>query len=109
MIHSERALLRGRALEALEAPDLLRLKQLGYSDRQIAWSTGSSELAVRSRRHQLDVRPVFKTVDTCAAEFASTTPYHYATYEQPLEQLAPMVTSSGCRMPVRCAPKTDAR
>lgn len=89
LINSERALLRGRALEALEAPDLLRLKQLGYSDRQIAWSTGSSELAVRSRRHQLDVRPVFKTVDTCAAEFASTTPYHYATYEQPIEQLAP--------------------
>ena len=66
---------------------LLSLKQLGYSDRQIAWATGSEELAVRARRELLNIKPVFKTVDTCAAEFSSTTPYHYSTYERPLYRL----------------------
>ncbi|MBW4529259.1 MAG: carbamoyl-phosphate synthase large subunit [Aphanothece saxicola GSE-SYN-MK-01-06B] len=83
----ETTLLRGRSLEAIDAGDFLELKQCGFSDRQIAWATGSDELTVRRRRQALGVRAVFKTVDTCAAEFASSTPYHYATYERPLERL----------------------
>jgi len=87
ILEIENALLRGRSLEAIDAEAFLELKQTGFSDRQIAWATGSDELAVRRRRQGLGVRAVFKTVDTCAAEFASSTPYHYATYERPLERL----------------------
>jgi carbamoyl-phosphate synthase large subunit len=87
LIDAERQLLTGRSLEQLNAEELLQLKQLGFSDRQIAWATGSTELAVRDQRQTLGVVPVFKTVDTCAAEFASTTPYHYSTYERPLQKL----------------------
>jgi carbamoyl-phosphate synthase large subunit len=88
LIEAEERLLRGRSLDQLSAADLLELKQLGFSDRQIAWACGSEELSVRRCRQGLGVNALFKTVDTCAAEFASTTPYHYATYERPLEQLA---------------------
>ncbi|MFM8524187.1 MAG: carbamoyl-phosphate synthase large subunit [Cyanobacteriota bacterium] len=86
LIDAEQRLLQGRRLESLEAGDLLELKQLGFSDRQIAWATGSDELAVRRHRQAHGVTAVFKTVDTCAAEFASRTPYHSATYERPLER-----------------------
>ena len=88
ILSAEQALLQGQALHDLTSDALLTLKQLGFSDRQIAWATGSDELGVRRRRQALGINAVFKTVDTCAAEFASTTPYHYATYERPLEQLA---------------------
>ena len=84
---AEQQLLRGRQLEQLDAAALLELKQLGFSDRQIAWATGSDELTVRRHRQVLGINAVFKTVDTCAAEFASITPYHYATYERPMERL----------------------
>jgi carbamoyl-phosphate synthase large subunit len=87
IVDAESNLMRGRQLEELDAATLLEVKQLGFSDRQIAWCTGTDELSVRAYRHKLDVRAVFKTVDTCAAEFASTTPYHYSTYERPLQQL----------------------
>jgi len=87
IIDTEAQLLRGRQLGELDAAALLELKQLGFSDRQIAWATGSTELAVRSHRQGVGVNAVFKTVDTCAAEFASSTPYHYATYERPLERI----------------------
>ena len=87
IVDAEQSLLQGRQLAQLDADQLLTLKQLGLSDRQIAWSTGTNELEVRSHRHALGVRAVFKTVDTCAAEFASTTPYHYSTYERPLQRL----------------------
>ncbi|MEB3264773.1 MAG: carbamoyl-phosphate synthase large subunit, partial [Synechococcus sp.] len=87
ILAAEQALLQGRALENLGAHDLLELKQLGFSDRQIAWATGSQELDVRRHRQALGVNAVFKTVDTCAAEFASSTPYHYSTYERPLERI----------------------
>ncbi|QPN65970.1 carbamoyl-phosphate synthase large subunit [Synechococcus sp. CBW1006] len=88
IVEAEGRLLQGRRLEQLDAAALLELKQLGFSDRQIAWATGSEELAVRRHRQALGVRAVFKTVDTCAAEFASSTPYHYSTYERPLERIA---------------------
>ena len=87
LLQREQALLQGRSLTDLGADALLELKQLGYSDRQIAWCTGSDELAVRAHRQGLGVNAVFKTVDTCAAEFASTTPYHYSSYERPVERL----------------------
>ena len=89
LIDAESELLKGRTLEDLDEPALLKLKMLGYSDRQIAWFVDSKELDVRERRDQLGVTPVFKTVDTCAAEFASSTPYHYSTYERPLFRLKP--------------------
>ena len=87
ILAAETQLLRGRQLADLGAGALLELKQLGFSDRQIAWATGSDELSVRRHRQALGVNAVFKTVDTCAAEFASSTPYHYASYERPIERL----------------------
>ena len=87
LIDAESELLNGFTLEELDESTLFKLKALGYSDRQIAWLVDSEELNVRERRNQLGVRPVFKTVDTCAAEFASSTPYHYSTYERPLLRL----------------------
>ncbi|MFC9471181.1 carbamoyl-phosphate synthase large subunit [Nocardia sp. NPDC056952] len=75
-------------LEVLDAPvldeDLLRrAKHYGLSDRQLAALRPelAGEAGVRSLRHRLQVRPVYKTVDTCAAEFEAKTPYHYSTYE----------------------------
>jgi len=61
------------------------LKQKGFSDRRLASLLGESEQAVRQRRHALGVRPVYKRVDTCAAEFASSTAYMYSTYEEECE------------------------
>jgi carbamoyl-phosphate synthase large subunit len=87
LLEAEARRLRGRTLAELDAEALLELKQLGFSDRQIGWAVGAPELEVRRHRQGLGVRALFKTVDTCAAEFASSTPYHYATYERPLERL----------------------
>jgi carbamoyl-phosphate synthase large subunit len=67
--------------EPLSPEWLGRIKALGFSDRRIAELKGISENAVAHRRHQFDVRPVFKTVDTCGAEFQAYTPYLYSTYE----------------------------
>jgi carbamoyl-phosphate synthase large subunit len=58
-----------------------RLKSMGFSDARLAQLTGAEEEAVRAARRALNVRPVFKRVDTCAAEFESRTPYMYSTYE----------------------------
>ena len=60
-------------------------KEHGFSDAQIAQLRGISEAEVRSFRHSNNLRPVFKTVDTCAGEFPALTPYHYSTYEQETE------------------------
>ena len=60
-------------------------KQMGFSDSQIATLRGVSEEEVRRQRHYLNIRPVYKTVDTCAAEFEALTPYHYSTYEEESE------------------------
>ncbi len=67
---------------ALDRETLWRAKRLGFSDVQIACLTGSDETAVAARRRQLEVRPVYKLVDTCAAEFRAATPYYYSTYEE---------------------------
>jgi carbamoyl-phosphate synthase large subunit len=62
---------------------LRQLKEYGFSDRRIARLLTTTEDAVRKARRELGITPVFKTVDTCAAEFAATTPYLYSTYERP--------------------------
>ncbi|MEY4990334.1 MAG: carbamoyl-phosphate synthase large subunit [Actinomycetota bacterium] len=61
---------------------LKRAKEQGFSDVQIAQLRSMSEAEVRSLRHSLNLRPIFKTVDTCAGEFPALTPYHYSSYEQ---------------------------
>jgi carbamoyl-phosphate synthase large subunit len=77
--------LRAEVLAApvLDEPLLRRAKRSGFSDRQVAALRPelAGEDGVRTLRHRLGVRPVFKTVDTCAAEFAAFTPYHYSAYE----------------------------
>jgi carbamoyl-phosphate synthase large subunit len=69
-------------LDGLDRERMLQAKQLGFSDAQIAHLCRVTEDEVRSRRHELNVLPVIKTVDTCAGEFAARTSYHYKTYEQ---------------------------
>src|SRR5208283_4536278 len=68
-------------LSAIPAEVLLKAKQYGFSDKQLAHLWKTDEDAVRDLRKKLGVIPVFKTVDTCAAEFEAHTPYHYSTYE----------------------------
>ena len=76
--------LRARLEGSLELDEqLLReAKRAGCSDTQIATVRGTTEAQIRALRHLLGVRPVYKTVDTCAAEFAAETPYHYSCYDQ---------------------------
>ena len=82
-------------------PELLRLaKRHGFSDPQLAQLTGLKEAVVRGVRHALGVRPVYKTVDTCAGEFAAQTPYHYSSYDEetevrPRERPAVLILGSG--------------
>ncbi|MBT8329954.1 MAG: carbamoyl-phosphate synthase large subunit [Desulfofustis sp.] len=71
-----------RGYTRLEPGFLLHCKQQGFSDKQIAYLTGTSEEDVRSLRKDSGVVPVYKLVDTCGAEFESYTPYYYSTYEQ---------------------------
>ena len=73
------------ALASLDATTLRTLKKKGFSDRRLAKLTASSEQAVRAHRHALGVRPVYKRVDTCAAEFATDIAYLYSTYEEECE------------------------
>jgi carbamoyl-phosphate synthase large subunit len=68
-------------LDAVEPAQLLAWKRKGFSDAGIAYFTQSTENKVRALRHHLGIRPSYKMVDTCAAEFESTTPYLYSTYE----------------------------
>ena len=81
--------LRDLNLEDLDTQALRLLKQEGMSDALIAELTGATEETVRACRKILGVLPAFKTVDTCAAEFASTTSYHYKTYDAAETELAP--------------------
>ena len=73
--------LKRTALNALSADQLRAIKRQGFSDRQIAYATHTDEDTVRQYRKGLGVIPVYKTVDTCAAEFEAFTPYYYSTYE----------------------------
>src|SRR4051795_8859828 len=82
-------------------PDVLRLaKRHGFSDAQIGKIRGMTADVVRGVRHALGIRPVYKTVDTCAAEFAAATPYHYSSYDEetevrPRERPAVIILGSG--------------
>ena len=77
--------IEGRQLESFEHDELRRLKRAGFSDRRLAHLLGTNEGAVRAARHALGVRPVYKRVDTCAAEFSTRTAYMYSTYEEECE------------------------
>ncbi|MCU7941988.1 MAG: carbamoyl-phosphate synthase large subunit [Candidatus Thiodiazotropha sp. (ex Cardiolucina cf. quadrata)] len=77
--------LSGQGLEALDGERLRFLKRKGFADRRIAELVDSDEAEIRQRRHDAGIRPVFKRVDTCAAEFATSTAYMYSTYEEECE------------------------
>jgi len=88
------------ALASLDADTLRALKKKGFSDRRLAKLLKTNEKAVREARHALNVRPVYKRVDTCAAEFATNTAYMYSTYEdeceaEPTNQKKIMVLGGG--------------
>ena len=77
--------LSGRTIKSLDADEMRDLKSRGFSDQRLAQILGTTEQAVRERRWLFDVYPTFKRVDTCAAEFATSTAYMYSTYEQECE------------------------
>jgi carbamoyl-phosphate synthase large subunit len=77
--------LTGRKLAVLEWSELRQLKRNGFSDQRLAVLLGTSQDEVRARRHQLDLHPVYKRVDTCAAEFDTQIAYMYSTYEEECE------------------------
>ncbi len=81
----EEAALRTATLESLDKDRLFGLKQKGFSDRRLGLLLGADQAAVRARRWALGVHPVYKRVDTCAAEFATSTAYMYSTYEEECE------------------------
>jgi len=92
LVDFEQTLLGYARLEDVPAEQLLEAKQLGYADPQLAalyHGRISTEtiLAVRRHRRQLGIEPVYKLVDTCAAEFEARTPYYYSTYERPAHQV----------------------
>ena len=84
-LHQLRDLLEAeRAFAALTKPgaqDIRRMKRMGFSDKQLAALQGTTEQSVRERRWSLGIHPVYKTVDTCAGEFPSSTPYLYSSYD----------------------------
>ncbi|HPP47842.1 MAG TPA: carbamoyl-phosphate synthase large subunit, partial [Accumulibacter sp.] len=77
--------IRGRTLASLSREEFWHLKRAGFADKRLATLLQSTQTAVRQRRHELQVRPVYKRVDTCSAEFATDTAYMYSTYEEECE------------------------
>jgi carbamoyl-phosphate synthase large subunit len=77
--------LAGRTLASLSSQEVRYLKQKGFSDKRLAKLLGTHQHEVRARRHALNIRPVYKRVDTCAAEFATQTAYMYSTYDEECE------------------------
>ena len=84
IVLSENALAK-RQLADLSSNDIFRLKRKGFSDKRLSTLLAVSEKSFRQRRLELGVKPVYKRVDTCAAEFASSTAYMYSTYEEECE------------------------
>jgi carbamoyl-phosphate synthase large subunit len=84
IVSTEKA-LAGRTVASLSKDELFFLKRKGFSDRRLAKLLGTHQHEVRARRHELGVRPVYKRVDTCAAEFATQTAYLYSTYDEECE------------------------
>jgi carbamoyl-phosphate synthase large subunit len=81
----EEARVRSAGLDGLTRDRLWTLKRQGFSDARLARLAGVKEPVIRERRHALGLRPVFKRVDTCAAEFSTTTAYMYSSYEEECE------------------------
>ncbi|MGN2243052.1 carbamoyl-phosphate synthase large subunit [Frateuria sp. GZRR33] len=77
--------VKAQGMTALNAPRMRELKRMGFADARIAQLLNTDEAAVRHLRHTLGVRPVYKRVDSCAAEFATSTAYMYSTYEEECE------------------------
>ncbi len=77
--------LRGKSLDQLDEADLRALKRKGFSDKRLAHLLNVAESDFRALRHKLDIRPVYKRVDTCAAEFEANTAYMYSTYDEECE------------------------
>jgi carbamoyl-phosphate synthase large subunit len=97
IVEMEKSVVAGAVADPAE---LLAFKREGFSDKQLADLTKQTEAEVRARRHALGVRPVYKRVDTCAAEFEATTPYLYSTYEReneadPTSRRKVMILGSG--------------
>ena len=84
-IIQEELALENKSLDALDKATMFRLKRKGFSDERLAAVLGVKEEAVRNKRYELEIRPVYKRVDTCAAEFRSTTAYMYSSYEEECE------------------------
>ena len=84
LIRQEQALIQTK-LGALDKQALRKLKRSGFSDRRLAKLLNTDQTTVRAYRHRFDLRPVYKRVDTCAAEFATSTAYMYSTYEDECE------------------------
>ncbi|MEF7614552.1 carbamoyl-phosphate synthase large subunit [Aquincola sp. MAHUQ-54] len=84
LVKTEKA-LAGRALDGLSKDELVFLKRKGFSDKRLGKLLGSNQHDVRRARHALGVRPVYKRVDTCAAEFSTQTAYMYSTYDEECE------------------------
>lgn len=84
LIDREQA-LKGRQIADLDKQAMLKLKRSGFSDRRLAFLLNTDQHAVRAYRQALQVRPVYKRVDTCAAEFSTNTAYMYSTYEEECE------------------------
>ncbi len=82
LVEAEREWSHRRPDEPGEPTLLLRMKQMGFSDRQLAELRGMKEAEIRAERHSLGIRPAYKTVDTCAGEFPSKTPYLYSSYDE---------------------------
>lgn len=77
--------LRKKQLSDISKQEMFSLKRKGFSDRRLAKVLNSNEQDVRAHRHKLEIRPVYKRVDTCAAEFSTDTAYMYSTYEEECE------------------------
>jgi carbamoyl-phosphate synthase large subunit len=84
-LYKKAELIRGKPLSSLSRDELWHLKRAGFSDKRLATLMSTTQTAVRERRHALNVRPVYKRVDTCAAEFSTDTAYMYSTYEEECE------------------------
>jgi carbamoyl-phosphate synthase large subunit len=84
LIHEEKSVTE-QGLETMKVERLRTLKRKGFADSRLATLIGTDEASIRRRRLKLGVRPVFKRVDTCAAEFATSTAYLYSTYEEECE------------------------
>ena len=72
-------------VDDLDKDTLFKLKQKGFSDKRLAWLLKTTDKVIRGKRHEFGIRPVYKRVDTCAAEFATNTAYMYSTYDEECE------------------------